>query len=97
MAAAATRPSAIFFMVILLLVPRKKTRQGQHRSGICELLAAGSTQKLSKKFGGAMELAAIRSSRVRERFVHSAAMRKSLGASSCSAFLPLSQDWKRSR
>ena len=31
------------------------------------------------------------------RYAHSAATRNSCGASSCSGFLPLSQDWKRSR
>src|ERR1700722_6055268 len=39
----------------------------------------------------------VRAPRRRRCFVHSAAMRKSCGASSCSGFLPLSQDWKRSR
>src|SRR5580704_856579 len=58
-------------------------------------LVVGSAQKYRTNFAELWNR--LRFDRYAGCSAHSAATRKSCGASSCSGFLPLSQDWKRSR
>jgi hypothetical protein len=46
-------------MMVLLLYLKGKTLEEKQRSAACAILVAGSVQKLSNKFCGAMEQAAI--------------------------------------
>src|SRR5580700_7947761 len=46
MAVAATRPSAIFFMMVLLLVPEWENARGEMVFRCHTILVAGSTQKI---------------------------------------------------